>query len=375
MNRSTKNILWAGGAAALNLAAGTLLAAVWWQGALCAACVAGALLALSRADPAETVPLARHLELERARESDARAYTGFRAFVAGILPCWGRNLVLVRDQTRDAAENLVGRFASLSQAIGGAHRDKGEDDIVIDAIAAAESGLGQIVATLDRTQEFRQALVDQISGIARHSGDLKDMATRVGAIASQTNLLALNAAIEAARAGEHGRGFAVVADEVRKLSTESATAGAQIRATIDTVSQTIASAIAMAEDFSGQESGLVRDSRATAAGIVERFQATADTLEASLAALRRQQREIDADIQDVLINLQFQDRVQQIVDHVLDDMRRAELAADGETPPDTAAWLARLSTTYTTLEQQAAHRDAPAADRATPAAAGDITFF
>ncbi|MFC3625206.1 methyl-accepting chemotaxis protein [Vogesella amnigena] len=334
----------------LNIALAVMLASVWWYGLIYAAVFAVLLLAMwPRLQPMVAVdPQAAPAQAEPDK-------AGFSHFFSEVIPFWSRNLGLVRDQTREAIESLVLRFASLSEMIRDGRRHHSDENLVIDAIVDTRAGLEQITATLNRTQEFRQGIVEQIAGISRYSGDLKNMAERVGAIAAQTNLLALNAAIEAARAGEAGRGFAVVADEVRKLSTESGATGKQIQEMVDAVSGTIDGAIATANDFARQEAELVQASHATAGQIIDRFQGTADTLSASLAALRDEQARVEADIAEVLVGLQFQDRVQQILGHVMDDMASAEEAARHGQLPDSQRWLSKLAAAYTTLEQQAVH--------------------
>ncbi len=320
---------------------------------------------------------ARHTWRALARPVDGlREYMDTRQnFGEAVAPVWTAQIETSRQQMEAAISALSSRFAGIVNKLDSAVQTTSATTASIDdqeqgllaVFARSEHELGVVVSNLESAMNSKTEMLHKVQSLNQFVQELQQMATDVASIAWQTNLLAINAAIEAAHAGENGRGFGVLAQEVRKLSSLSGDTGRRITEKVALINAAILQTRQAAEATAAQESEAMARSQGTIASVLGELRTVTTSLAASTGLLREGSEDIKGEISEALVQLQFQDRVSQIMSHVrhnidrlpavLDDNRRQTEATGQLQPLDPGPLLDELASTYAMREERAIHHD------------------
>jgi methyl-accepting chemotaxis protein len=292
---------------------------------------------------------------------------------------WTAHVESAQQQMQQAIEQVLQAFGQilgeLDQLIGDTAAGPGATDPRVAVLGTCDTRLRQLLQHFDGFVRSRDEMLASVQTLAKASGSLREMADDVSRLARQTNLLSINAAIEAARAGSSGRGFAVVAGEVRRLSTESGDTGRRIGSQVAMFGQTVEQAVVQAERTAEADTRTVRAGEATVTDVVAMVDGAVGQLQQRAAEQREHGVRVKAQVEQLIESLQFQDRVNQILDQLRGSMHQASAvlgqAVHEGRLPDPVQWQALLSEGYTTREQRQVNGRAAANANATQ----DTVFF
>jgi len=301
---------------------------------------------------------------------------GLLEMIDQVIEISNRQIENSRAQTEKAITDMSSRFTSLVDRLNGAleaatlsnvavPNQSGKDSTLLDNVF--ENSRMQLSAVINNLAEAlvnRKSSFEELEKLSTETAILKSMAEGVEKIASQTNLLALNAAIEAARAGEVGRGFAVVADEVRSLSVQSGKTGREITNSITKFTTSVEATVGHARMAMEKDLLLEEEGSSTIKEVLEGLEWMTKGMAESSEILKRESLDIVAEVNEIIMSLQFQDRTSQILIHVVEGLseipqvinEQIQRVKNGEMNAiDLGEIMHMLKQNYTTAEEMSLH--------------------
>ncbi len=324
-------------------------------------------------------------QLQQTRHGEQQAeqyFHDFRRNLHEILETYQRNLSSVQEDTDqlkglldDSVPDMMNLFFQLQS-----HLER-QDEVVRTMMAANDDAqsdpeksvsfeqmvrdvtqvMDQFVTTIVETSRTSVELVDVMRDIIEEISKVEGNLEEMDGIATQTNLLAINAAIEAARAGEAGRGFAVVAQEVQTLSNRSRQFSEDIRQNMTDVKQLVGKAEASINEVASQDMNFALQSKKSAETLMDEIRSLDQARHDAVKELAGIAETVSSDVNTGVRKMQFQDMVDQILSRVKSRLALVDgsvLRIRDQTDMKAEDWLRALATEIERArEEQVSIRD------------------
>lgn len=248
-------------------------------------------------------------------------------------------------------------------------------------VQSTSDAMNEFVDSTVQNSKRAMELVEKMDAINEQVSGILGILSEVESIAKQTNLLALNAAIEAARAGEAGRGFAVVADEVRNLSENTNKFSKQIRALVGNVNDSLISAEQSINSLAATDMTFVMDSKQRVQVMMTDLAALNETIAGNAVELNLINAKVERNVAVAVSTLQFQDMSSQLLAHAQMRLIALQEVANemcrGTDRPDRGEYLEQIAAYNRSLHEHVVSLDEKKSNPVAQDnfATGDIELF
>jgi methyl-accepting chemotaxis protein len=270
-------------------------------------------------------------------------------YVGIVNDCFSDELVRYNSELEQLKGMVADAVATLSVSFNNIHGFSAGQLSVIDALVndlqgsdSDEGGVMSCKSFTDETDRVLHFFIDHvlqvskqsiemvgvISDVGNHMAQVEKLLRDVQKIADQTNLLALNAAIEAARAGEAGRGFAVVADEVRNLSKHSDRFSEEIKAVVNAAKVNIERAQSMIEAMASKDMNVALSSKDNIDDMMGQIAKINDRVAISISEVSSLTTRVESSVNDAIRSLQFEDMCRQLIEFLQQKTDRFQAMAN-----------------------------------------------
>ena len=303
--------------------------------------------------------------------------------LTSIISTCENNLSDVLSTQSSAIDTLSDSFTTLRTMVGEQnsciakliHADANSEEMYASRMQqfadSTEQSLNQFLVSTEVISSGTGVILDKVNVVHETMPTVMKALGDIDDISAQTNLLALNAAIEAARAGEAGRGFAVVADEVRALSNRSTQFSDVIKKQIESMSELINELTKNVRELASQDTSYIVEAKQDIQTELDRIIAKAKNDTQTTLALETIGQQLDKALGDSIRGLQFGDINGQNIDYTKEILHTVTQAIRAGDTPEAIAW--QLKDYHGRVSERGRPDHNPVSS--TSVDAGDIEFF